>query len=197
MLELSSCVIDEIKRVVVEASTSSDFIHNKWYLKYHLELVEKLSLELCNIYKSANNNLVLALVWLHDYNKIFGVPENADESCGAKLLRRIGLGENEVLEIKKYVEIIESRNIVASDALEVKIVSSADGASHFVGPFYYFWWYENSDASPNKLMKDNYEKALRDWNKKIVLPEVKQAFKARFEFLLEQCGNFPDKYIDI
>ena len=45
-------------------------------------------------------------------------------------------------------------------------------------------------------MQDNTKKRLKDWNKKIVLPEARKSFEARFHFLEEQCGNFPNKFID-
>ena len=189
-------MIEDIKREVIIATSSPSFVHNKWYLKYHLEIVERIALELCDVYQSADKNLILILVWLHDYNKIFNIPDEDEKRDGVVLMRSLGFSDEIIVKTKSYINIIDSRTDIDFAPLEVKIVSSADGASHFIGPFFYFWWYENFEISPSKLMKDNYEKALRDWNKKIVLPEVRNSFRNRFELVLEQCGKFPDKYID-
>jgi len=44
-------------------------------------------------------------------------------------------------------------------------------------------------------MQDNIRKALKDWNKKIVLPEIKKAFKKRHQLLMEQNGEFPATFL--
>jgi hypothetical protein len=44
-------------------------------------------------------------------------------------------------------------------------------------------------------MQDNIKKATKDWNKKMVLPEVRKAFEKRYKFLLEQRGQMPERFL--
>ncbi len=176
------------KSEVKEACINSKFIHHEWFLKYHLEIVEKIALELCEYYPKADKNIVLLLVWLHDYRKI-------THTAGRKKLLEIGFNREFVEKAILYVTILDKKSNLKNSPIEVQIVSSADGASHLIGPFYAIYWKEQSQRSCEVLMKENRRKALVDWNKKIVLPEVKKAFLSRHKSLLECCGKFSKKYL--
>src|ERR1043165_9434949 len=190
-------LIMKLRSHVMAASLNPDFVHHKWYSKYHLEIVERISSELCAMYNHANRELTIAMVWLHDYGKMVGCEDHLKGASQIKsqLLNEMGFESNFIKEIMRAMELLDNEVDLARAPIEVQIVSSADGASHFVGPFQYFWWYENCDKDYKDLMQDNYNKALLDWTKKIVLPEVHKRFETRFRLLLEQCGEFPAHFI--
>ncbi|MFS8159111.1 MAG: hypothetical protein ACMG6E_02650 [Candidatus Roizmanbacteria bacterium] len=192
-------LILKLKKAVAEASENPSFIHHKWYIKYHIEIVEKIALELCDVYQEADSELVLVIVWLHDYPKIIQVKDKIESSLKIReLMKEIGFKEEFIQKVLSSYEIFENPFEIDLNTapIEVKITSSADAAAHLVGPFYMLYWYENPQKSIEELLKDNAWKSNHDWTKKIVLPEIKNSFEKRFHLLNEMIGNFPEKYLE-
>lgn len=192
-------LLKNLKHKVTSVSGNPNFIHHKWFVKYHLEILEKIALELCDKYKDADRNLVLILVWVHDYGKILGIKDDLETIIKEtnNLMAELGFDEDITNKTLDYLKVFESKMSVdlKTAPIEVKIVSSADGASHMIGPFYALWWYENAGKGVEELMDGNRHKAKKDWERKIVLPEVKETFKERNKFVLESSGVFPEKYL--
>jgi hypothetical protein len=102
----------------------------------------------------------------------------------------------------RYIEILDNKLVVdlRHASIEVQIVSSADGCSHLVGPFLEIFWHEATDKTftgktYEELMALGRKKIEKDWNYKIVLPEARNAFKARYAFHREQSGELPDQFL--
>lgn len=193
-------LIQEFKNQIIESCKNPDFLHHEWYVKYHLDLVERISLELCEIYKDADKNIVLTLVWSHDYAKILNREKEHDVSMFEKTkekLLELGFEIDFINTILEYLDIFEKKmEIDLNQApIEVKIVSSADAAAHLVGPFWNIYYKEFNNKSIEELMQDNRNKLKKDWERKIVLPEIKKAFEDRNRFVNEQAGNFPNKFL--
>ncbi|AFZ03256.1 HD domain-containing protein [Calothrix sp. PCC 6303] len=179
-------IIDRVRSEIVKMAQDPHFIHHKWYVKHHLKIVEQISLELCQIYQDADQDLVLLLVWMHDYGKITNQSATKSKVTGESFLIDEGVGIELAQQVMNNIEVIDRKDIseLKSATDEIKIVSSADGASHMVGSFFSIYWWENSHLSIEELQARNLQKLQTDWEKKIVLPEVKQAFATHYQFLL-------------
>lgn len=193
-------LLERFKKHVIEESKNPNFIHSEWFIDFHLKFVEKISFELCDIYTDADRDIVMALVWIHDYAKILNKEMEHDEKMfeiGRAKLIEIGLEKSIVDKLIDYLVIFEKKmEIDLREApIEIQIVSSADAASHLIGPFWSIYFKENNKKTILELLEENRNKLKKDWDRKVVLPEIKKAFKERHELVWEQSGNFPDKFL--
>jgi hypothetical protein len=191
--------IEAFKQHVRDVSANPEFVHYKWFVKWHLEIVERIAFELCDQYPEADHDLVAVMVWLHDYGKILDFDHEYETTLteGPKRLAELGFPEDFAHKAVSYIETLDKKlELDLHDApIEVQIVSSADGCSHMVGPFMHLWWYEHPDKPFEELMADNLRKVEKDWNHKIVLPEARAAFEARYQFICEQSDELPGKFL--
>jgi HD superfamily phosphodiesterase len=189
--------IEKFKQIVINNNSNRDFRFHEWMVKYHLEIVEKIAMELCGIYPEANRDIVQTLVWFHDFGK--SIDENNEKEItireGTKALLDCGFSQDFIDKVVYHWEIMEKKNEedLNNAPIETKIISSADGAAHFVGVFYATYFADGNDFS--YTIKELEDKMKKDWERKIVLPEVKEAFKNRYKFMQEMIGNFPDKFL--
>jgi hypothetical protein len=175
------------------------FVHRSWYVEYHLEIVEQIALELADIYPEADKNFVLVLVWLHDYGKFIDREREHELTLteGRRALIDIGFTPDFTDKAVKYIRMLDnSRKIDLRKApIEVRIVSSADGSAHFVGPFFQIWLWEHPERPLRQLLEENRRKAEKDWTRKIVLPEARAAIESRYRTVREQNGILSRSYI--
>ncbi len=184
---------------VRKVSDNPDFIHHQWFVRFHLEIVEKIALEACDIYPNADRDFVRLLCWLHDYGKILDFSNQYDVTIteGRKKLKELGFNDEVTNKALESIRIIDAKifDQIKTSPIEVQIVSSSDAASHHVGPFFTLWWYENPDRTIEQLMEDNMKKSGKDWDRKMVLPEIREAFKGRRKYIEEMSGKLPGSYL--
>jgi hypothetical protein len=181
-------------------SAKPTFIHHEWFVEWHLEIVERIALELCEYYPTADKQFVRLLVWLHDYGKILDFDNQYEMtiSAGRAKLEELGFSAELSQKAVNYIEVLDKKMEIdlKNEAIEVQIVSSADGCSHMVGPFYSMWWHENPSKEYTELMADNLKKYTKDWERKVVLPEARKAFEWRYQAVREHSGVLPRRFLN-
>ncbi|MCM2339405.1 MAG: HD domain-containing protein [Burkholderiales bacterium] len=191
--------LNKFKEIVKENCKNKDFEYREWFVSDHLLIVERIAMELCDIYKEADREVVTALVWFHDFGKPIDIKNERKltKEKGIEALRRVGLAEDFIDKVFRYWEKMEMKNEIdiSQEVIEVQIVSTADGASHFVGQFYPGFFSDEPKEGIEWVREEIRKKIKVDWERKIVLPEVKKTFESRYLNALELLGEYPDKFI--
>lgn len=191
--------LNEFKKIVIENCKNESFEYKEWFISDHLEIVEKIAMELCDIYKEADRDVVFALVWFHDFGKPIDDKNERiiTKEKGIEAMKLIGLNESFINKVYESWVRMEMKNEIdiSKEPIEVQIVSTADGASHFVGKFHATYFMDDKQETIKSLEKRLSSKIKQDWERKIVLPEVKKAFQDRYIRSLEISGEYPDKFI--
>lgn len=191
--------IAAFKSHVRKACADPQFIHHPWFVKWHLELIEKIAFELCDYYPNANREMVELLVWVHDYGKIFDYYNEHQKTIelAPGTLKECGFAQQIIDTIMEWMDIYDRPQEVdlRTAPIEVQIVSSADGCAHLTGPFMTIFWQEFADRPYEDLMAGNLRKAKKDWEYKIVIPEARQAFQKHFDVVIQQSGELPGRFI--
>lgn len=192
-------LLARLKEEIIRSANNPDFIHHRWYIKYHLEIVERIADELLNFYPFADRELVQALVWIHDYGKMITDVDDRKATLiqGRQKLLDVGFEGTFVDRVIEYVDVMDRNSIIdiRKSPIEVQIASSADGCSHLVGPFFHLWFWENPNRPFEDLMNGNRHKAETAWERKVVLPEAREAFGIRHRVVMELNGNLPKSFL--
>lgn len=190
--------IQKFKDVVIKNFSLESFLYRDWMVDYHLKVVERIALELCDIYSEADRDLVHTLVWFHDFGKPIDKKNEKAKTLelGPKALKECGFEDIFIEKVVSYWQLMEQKEEIdiSKTPIEVQIISSADGASHFTGVFFPSYFGDGDDF---KTMQENIRlKIKKDWERKIVLPEVKKYFQGRYALTQELLGKFPDKFLN-
>ncbi|MEI7498677.1 MAG: HD domain-containing protein [Candidatus Falkowbacteria bacterium] len=197
-MNIKTC-INNFKQTAITNCQNSQFVYHEFFVKDHLLVVEKIAIELCDIYKDADRNLVMALVWFHDLGKPIDMDNEYEITLnkGVQTMKDCGFSDAFILKVVEAWKRMEMKNEIdlSKESIEVQIVSSADGASHFVGKFFSTYFRDNSKEAIGDIETRLKKKIEQDWKNKIILPEVKEAFKERYKRALEIVGEYPKKLI--
>jgi hypothetical protein len=173
--------IQALREFIQVKAASKEFVHHKWFAHWHLELVEKISLQLHAHYPDADQDIIRVMAWLHDYGKIIDFDNQHDHKYvdeGKNILLNLGFNEHFAQEVADNIKRHDSKLNIDQANIETQIVSSSDGCSHLVGPFISLYWWENPGKSLEAIMEENARKLRVDWDKKVTLPEARSAYKA-------------------
>lgn len=190
--------VENLKSHVCGLAHNPEFIHSDWFVEHHLLIIEQIVNELCEKYPEADALVVKSMVWVHDWGKIV-TNKGADEKEATKsqvldLLSQFGYHSETIGKILHVYE--EMENVAARQdvSLEAKIISSADGLAHYVGPFMSAYWRENAGKPLDVLIADNIRKVEKD-KLKILLPEVMAIAEPRMRLVLEHHPRHrPQRY---
>jgi predicted enzyme related to lactoylglutathione lyase len=187
--------IAKLKEFITEKSSNPNFTHHKWFVTWHLEIVERIAEDLLRHYPDADKDIVRAMVWMHDYGKIIDFDSQYSHEhvdTGRTELVKLGFNEDLANTVAKNIKILDAKVNLHTSPIEVQIVSSADGCSHLVGPFIRLYWWQNPQQPYQEIMAENIRKLTGDWDKKVVLPEARRAYQKRHDISIEQSGQLPE-----
>lgn len=193
--------IDTLKKRITEIAAMPDFVHREWYVKWHLQVVERLALELCEHYPQADKEVVEILAWLHDYGMMVD-PDNEFmmmQIAGRELLVEVGLPSEMVAKATEALAAINKQDTdPRAVPVEAQILVCADSCSRLIGPYYRIFWNDALDKTyAGKTLEERNRIDLAsieaDW-KRVTLPVARAAFQECYELNLVQCGKFPAKF---
>jgi len=172
--------LQDLRALITEKANSPEFVHHKWFVKWHLGIVETLSKDMMKYYPEANETTLIVLGWMHDYGKIIDFPNQydlkyADE--GKEVLVDLGFDKNFAEMIGESVKLFDKKDHLENESIEIRIVSSADACSHLIGPWVSLYWYENPDKPFEDIMKENTRKMGGEWELKVTIPEAINAYQ--------------------
>ncbi len=165
----------KIKEYFIKTATNAGTKYD--YLLRHLPQVEKWAKKLLSRYPAADEEIVLAGVWMHDIGQILGDKE-ADHAVNSEAeVRKYLSGLNADPEtIDKVAHCARAHRCkdIQPNTLEAKIVAAADSASHMTDIVYIDMTNRGDyDAAKQKLERD-----FRDVG---IFPELQETLKPLYE----------------
>ena len=173
-------LLTKLRTYITEKVADPEFVHHKWFIKWHLEIVETLSIDMLKYYPEADKVTLIVLSWMHDYGKIVDFANQydlryADE--GKQVLVDLGFNASFADMIGESVKRFDKKDHLENEIIEIRIVSSADACSHLNGPWVSLYWHENPDKPFEDIMKENIRKMGGEWELKVTIPEAISAYQ--------------------
>ncbi len=188
----------QLREHITRLCANESFRHHQWFAQWHLALVERISLECAEkFYPEADKTIMSLMAWLHDYGKIVDQANEFDHKYINEIVdivKQHGYDASVVKTVSENVLTLDEKVDLPNAPIEVQIVSSADAASHFTGPFQAAYWYENPHKPLRNIMTGELEKWQHDWDIKMVIPEMKEAFAWRYQAAREHDGDMPERF---
>jgi len=173
-------LLSNLRAFIADKASNPEFVHHKWFIEWHLELVETLSKDMMKYYPEADETTLIVLSWMHDYGKIVDFANQYDLKYideGKQVLKELGFDENFAEMISESVKRFDKKDHLESENIEIRIVSSADACSHLIGPWVSLYWHENPDKPFEDIMKENVRKMGGEWELKVTIPEAISAYQ--------------------
>ena len=173
-------LLDNLRKFITERASNPEFVHHKWFIKWHLKLVETLSKDMMKYYPEADETTLIVLSWMHDYGKIIDFANQyylkyADQ-C-KQVLKNLGFNEIFAEMIGESIKLFDKKDHIENESIEIRIVSSADVCSHLVGPWQSLYWHENPNTPFENIMIENVRKMGGEWHLKVTIPEAIAAYQ--------------------
>jgi len=173
-------LLDQLKAFVTEKAGNPNFVHHKWFVKWHLEIVEMLTRDMMKYYPEADEATLIALGWMHDYGKIVDYDTQYDHRHieeGRRVMIELGFDEAFATTVAESVKLFDKKDHLEHESIEIRIVSSADACSHLIGPWISLYWQENPDKPFEEIMRENARKLGGEWELKVTIPEAAAAYQ--------------------
>lgn len=173
-------LLDKLRQFITQKAANPDFVHHKWFIKWHLEIVETLSIDMHKYYPQADKDTLIALGWMHDYGKIIAYDTQYDHAhieAGRQAMIALGFNEAFATKIAESIKIFDKKDHLENESIEIRIVSSADACSHLNGPWVSLYWHENPTIPFETIMKENTRKLGGEWELKVTIPEAIKSYQ--------------------
>lgn len=187
--------VQKVRDFVTAKAASEDFIHHKWFSRWHLTIVEEISVQLLAYYPQADEEMVRVMAWMHDYGKILDFKNQHDFTYieqAASELRKLGFDREFEEAFINNMRGYDAKENLHQASIETQIVSSADACSHLVGPFLSLFWWENPQKPHEDIMQETIVKLSLEWDKKVVIPEARSAYQHLHDAAMDRSvGKIP------
>ena len=101
--------------MVIKNSENHNFEYREWFIADHMMIVERISMELCDIYTKADRDVVFALVWFHDFGKPIDEKNEREitKTKGPETMREIGFTDEFIEKVLAYWTRMERKRWVS------------------------------------------------------------------------------------